>query len=396
MYVTGLNPIPGFDWTPVLFVFTGLIITFGIVRYRMFDLVPFSRNKLIETMDDGVLVINSEGFIEDCNSSVYSIFNLPETSILRKPFKPVFSGYNSFTEEIEKETNHSFDIEIKNKKESRHYQIQTTPVYDRKNKFSGHFIQIHDITSRKIAENKLKDSNRQLIREIEKREKLIEDLDAFSYTVAHDLKNSLGSVYSSTEILEEGIEEQDLKLLSNITGVIKDTAGKAIHITKELLLLAKVSHQEMELKPLDMKAIIEEAQERLQQMIDESGAEVTVAGLWPQVLGHAPWIEEVWVNYLSNAIKYGGTPPKIEIGAEPINNESIKFWIKDNGKGLTKAEQLKLFTMYTRLDPEKAEGSGLGLAIVKRIIDKMGGSVGVESDGKNSKGSLFFFTLPRN
>lgn len=110
-------------------------------------------------------------------------------------------------------------------------------------------------------------------------------------------------------------------------------------------------------------------------------------------MGYAPWIEEIWTNYLGNAIKYGGKPPKIKVGFEIINN-CVKFWVKDNGDGLTKEEQPKLFSKYVRLAPKKAEGYGLVLSIVKSIADKLDQSVGVESSGVKGEGSLFYFSLP--
>jgi len=98
MYITDINPYPGFDWTPVSFVLTGLIIALGIVRFQMFNIVPLARTKLFEMMNDGVIVINSDGYIEDCNSTVFTIFNWQKKSILHEPFKKVFNRYNKLTE----------------------------------------------------------------------------------------------------------------------------------------------------------------------------------------------------------------------------------------------------------------------------------------------------------
>lgn len=395
MYVTGLNPVPGFDWTPLLFVFTGLIVTFGIVRYRMFDLVPFARNKLIETMEDGVLVVNSEGFIEDCNSAVYKIFNFDTSSVIRKSFTNQFSHFKKLSEGIGNSEVHSVNIEVPQNGNNKIYQTRISPVFNRKEKFSGHFIQIHDITSIKQAERELKEKNQQLVAEIEKRGRLIEDLDAFSHTVAHDLKNSLGSISSTIEILEESLEEKDTDLQNELTALIKNSAGKAIHITQELLMLATLSNQKIAIKELEMKSIFSEAKIQLQQLTNEYQARIHEPDSWPKALGHAPWVEEIWANYLSNAIKYGGNPPIIEVGFDPPRRGWVKFWIKDNGPGIDPGDQSKLFKKHARLDPEKAAGYGLGLSIVQRITKKLGGSSGVESTGRPGEGSLFYFILPQ-
>ena len=395
MYVTRINPIPGFDWTPLSFVFTGIVIAFGVIRYRMFDLVPNARNKLIDTMDDGVMVINAEGFIEDFNPAMTQILDLNRQSTIYKSFDSVFSDLPNLTKSIKQKSKQSLHVDLDYYNERKYYQIQIFPIFNHRNKYSGNFLTFHDISTIKKTEEKLKKTNSQLKSEIVKREKLIKSLDSFGHTLAHDLRNLLGSIYSSSEVLEEGIQNDDKELLNEMVEIIKDSAGKTIKITKELLILATVSHQNVNKKPLKMDLIISEAYNQLKEQIESSRAIINLPETWPVALGYAPWIEDVWVNYLSNAIKYGGIPPVISVGAEETDDDNIKFWIKDNGNGIVKSEQPKLFKKYTRLDPEKAQGYGLGLSIVNQIIDKLEGTVGVESTGKEGEGALFYFILPK-
>jgi signal transduction histidine kinase len=103
-------------------------------------------------------------------------------------------------------------------------------------------------------------------------------------------------------------------------------------------------------------------------------------------------VEEVWANYISNAIKYGGKPPRIELGAGPQPNGTVRFWVRDNGHGLSIEDQRRLFGEFSRLSEGQVEGHGLGLSIVRRIVTKLGGEVGVES--QIGQGSMFYFTLP--
>jgi signal transduction histidine kinase len=179
--------------------------------------------------------------------------------------------------------------------------------------------------------------------------------------------------------------------------VIKNNGRKMTNIIDELLLLASVREmREVPLHALDMVSLVAEVQKRLDYMISEHGAEIVIpsAGSWPVARGHGPWIEEVWTNYLSNAIKYGGRPPRVELGAELQPDGFVRFWVHDNGPGLTGEEQSRLFTPFERLHQVSAKGHGLGLSIVKRIIERLGGQVGVESRGVSGQGSRFFFTLP--
>jgi PAS domain S-box-containing protein len=243
-----------------------------------------------------------------------------------------------------------------------------------------------------IDNARLIESLRQYGMELEARN---QELDEFAHSVAHDLKNPLGQVVGFADLLEKDYAaalDQDVR---QSLRTIAQTGRKMSNIIDELLLLAGVRRKEkVELLPLDMASIVTEAQRRLADLIQEHQVAVILppAGDWPAALGYGPWIEEVWVNYLSNAIQYGGRPPRVEVGATEQSDGTVRFWVRDNGDGLTPLEQARLFKSFERLDRVRAKGHGLGLSIVRRIVEKLGGKVGVESE--KGVGSIFSFTLP--
>ncbi|MFY0533813.1 sensor histidine kinase [Nannocystis pusilla] len=149
--------------------------------------------------------------------------------------------------------------------------------------------------------------------------------------------------------------------------------------------------QQVQSTRLDMAGILRQVEQRMDYMLREYGGEIAGPEAWPAALGYAPWIEEAWTNYISNGLKYGGSPPRLQLGAD-LQDGKIRFWVRDNGPGIDEEAQAKLFAEFSRLDTVRAEGHGLGLSIVRRIIERLGGSVGVESE--LGSGSLFFFTLP--
>ena len=226
-----------------------------------------------------------------------------------------------------------------------------------------------------------------------------DDLDAFAHTVAHDLKSPISVIAGYSGVLSEDIQTAPRDDLEQYVNVIIRTADKMNDIVNELLLLAEIRKQDVRNDQLEMSDIVEKALSRLHYSITSMGAEVFTPNNWPVTSGYGPWIEEVWVNYLNNALKYGGHPPKIWLGADKYedaqtNDIYIRFWIQDNGDGITPEEQALLFAPFTRMDQVRVKGHGLGLSIVHRIIDKLGGKVGVESDGLAGHGCIFYFTLP--
>ncbi len=221
-----------------------------------------------------------------------------------------------------------------------------------------------------------------------------EELDAFAHTVAHDLKGPLSILCGYAEILQSELTNLTPEIIDSSLDAIYSSSQKMVKIVNELLLLASTNKEDIPLKPIDMPKVIQEVQARLKHMLQEYQAELVVSDVWPVAWGHAPWIEEIWANYISNAIKYGGELPRIEVAGRPLANGMVRFEVRDNGDGIAKEDQAKLFTPFTQLAGGRKRGvsHGLGLSIVQRIAEKLGGEVGCES--QLGQGSVFYFTLP--
>ncbi|MCB0208229.1 MAG: PAS domain S-box protein [Anaerolineae bacterium] len=247
-------------------------------------------------------------------------------------------------------------------------------------KFEDHWIftvVLRDVTHQKAAETE--------------REKLIHELDSFAHAVSHNLKAPLQLILGYTCLLDEQARLPD-SLQAYLAAILR-SGRKMQNIIDELQLLAGVRHAHVELKPLNMGHVIAEAQDRLKYMIEEYGAKIEVAAQWPVVLGHAAWVEEVWANYLSNGIKNGGHPPRLRLGATILTGGMVRFWVRDNGPGISSEAKQTLFESFSPLDHVRTEGYGLGLSIVRQIVEKLGGQVDVQSEGVAGQGAIFSFTL---
>lgn len=231
------------------------------------------------------------------------------------------------------------------------------------------------------------------IRRLQKRlEAQVAELDAFAHTVAHDLKSPLWSITGFSEMLLEDYAETMPAGMDTSLQSIKRAGHTGIKIVEELLLLASLHKQKVQLTAVNMTAVVHQAMDRLWQLLPNHQPISLQPDIWPLVWGYEPWLEEVWVNYLTNAIKYGGVSAQIRCGMTLLETGRVKFWVQDNGPGISAADQRHLFTEFGQLQPVRRQGHGLGLSIVQRIIHRLDGEVGVES--QLEFGSCFFFILP--
>jgi signal transduction histidine kinase len=228
--------------------------------------------------------------------------------------------------------------------------------------------QILDITERKQAELAM-------IAHTEELESHNAELDAFADSVAHDLRNPLSTIIGFAEALLEPFDDLSPEQLRTIIASMARVGRKMDSIIEELLLFARVRKTAVRPAPVDMAPLIENVTHRLRQLIDSHQAELIIAKSWPLAQGYGPWIEEVWANYISNAVSYGGRPPRIELGADLLPDNRVRFWVCDNGDGVPPSLRDRIFQGFGQSGIVRPTGHGLGLALVKRIIDKLDGEV---------------------
>jgi PAS domain S-box-containing protein len=364
----------------------------SVEHFRLlFDLAPIGM--ALTSLEGRILHVN-QAFCETLGYTAESLQDLSFPDITHPDDKG--ASHRLFQQLLKLETSHTrLEKRYISKRGELIYAIlQVTLMYDEQGQ-PLHFIsQIVDITEQKRTEVVLQQAHEEEQRLRHLAEEHNKELDAFARTVAHDIKSPLGVVVGYADYLVELFSELETVEILKVLKKIRGAGQKGANIVEELLLLAGVRKQKVNLRPLRMEQVVQQAQERLDFMISEYQGEIELSSrpAWPMVLGYAPWLQEVWANYLSNGLKYGGWPPRLTLGAAPQSNGMIRFWVQDNGPGLTPEAQGLLFTEFTRLEELRAEGHGLGLSIVRRIVEKLGGEVGVEST--LGQGSVFYFTLP--
>jgi signal transduction histidine kinase len=260
-----------------------------------------------------------------------------------------------------------------------------------------------EISAQKLTETGLHRVQAQLSDRAEELEELVtertaaltatnQQLEAFVYSIAHDLRAPLRAMQGFSELL---VEEAGATLSEQCTGYA-DRINKAAQfmdaMLRDLLDFSRISQQHVELTAVNLATLVESVLSSLTKDIQDKGARVERPGPWPMVLAHEATLIQVLFNLTSNALKFvrPGVPPQVRLRAEE-RGEFVRVWVEDNGEGIAPDYQEQIFRLFMRLHGETYPGTGIGLGIVQKGIERMGGHVGVES--APGAGSRFWFEL---
>jgi len=247
------------------------------------------------------------------------------------------------------------------------------------------------------------------------------ELEDFTYIVSHDLKAPLVNIQGFSKRLEavcnrvvqelkeiypevDGgdlkerlgglIDEMEKKVPQSLDFIFKGV-GRMSSMVEDLLHLSRLSTRPVPRTDVDISELVQEVLGTMRYQIESRGIEVKLGQL-PVVYCEGSRIKEVFSNLISNAIMYIGEDnpsPRIEIGYRDEGDHHL-FFVRDNGIGISKEDQEKIFRIFTRLGEARPEGHGMGLAFVKKIVERHGGRIWVESE--KGKGSTFYFTVSKH
>ena len=343
-----------------------------------------------------VAITDQKGIIKHVNNNFCKISKYSAEELIGQDHRIINSGYHSkdFIRVlwVTIACGKIWRGELKNKaKDGSHYWVDTTivPFLNEAGKPYQYIAIRSDITGRKLAE----DQNRKLNEELELRVKeRTEEMEAFSYSISHDLRSPLRAVNGYANMLEEDykalFDDEGKRLLK----VIQENAKKMGVLIDDLLAFSRLGRKELTKTVVDMKALFETALDELNKLPGYK-ATVKINELHP-VMADNTLMYQVCINLLSNAIKYSShhKAPFIEISSEKAGVEII-YSVTDNGVGFEMQYVHKLFNVFQRLHvAEDFEGTGVGLALVQKIIVKHGGKIWAK--GAVEKGATFSFSLP--
>ncbi|HEX5307290.1 MAG TPA: ATP-binding protein [Dyella sp.] len=253
---------------------------------------------------------------------------------------------------------------------------------------------VSDITVRALVEKQVKELNRQLEGKVEQVSDVNRELEAFSYSVSHDLRAPLRHIAGFASKLERHLGEQLDEKGHHYLDVISSAAQRMAQLIDDLLVFSRLGRGAMRMQPVDMQSLVDEA--RALTETDAAGRRIEwkIAPL-PMVVGDENMLRTVWQNLVGNAVKYTSQRElaKISIETSRLPSGDYEFTVADNGAGFDMEYAGKLFGVFQRLHrASEFAGNGIGLANVRRIVARHGGRVWAE--GEPDKGARFHFTLP--
>jgi PAS domain S-box-containing protein len=344
---------------------------------------------LLDSAPDATVIVNEKGLIQMINHQTENLFGYRREELIGQPVEKLIPAdlkdkhihHRASFHKMPRVRQMGEGIELQAvKKDGTSFpvEISLSPIQTEEGVLVS--ASVRDITVRRRLENELKKSN--------------EELEAFTYSVSHDLRAPLRGIIGFTAILEEDYSNKLDAEAVRITSVIKQNTLKMGHLIDDLLSFSRMGRQEISKTEINMNHMVAEIRKELAAEKNDPVIVWKINPL-PKVQGDNNTLRQVWINLLSNAIKYSANNklPKIEVGGFAQDGQVV-FYVRDNGVGFDEEYKDKLFKVFQRLhSSDEFEGTGVGLAIVEKIISRHGGKVWAE--GKIGKGASFYFSLPQ-
>jgi PAS domain S-box-containing protein len=353
---------------------------------------------VVKQSNDAIYIYDEEGRIISWNDGAEKIYGYPEGEALKMKIWNIIPDY------LQKDAEELFSRIFSGEK----IQLLETKRVSKTGKFvdvlfsasiiadpGGHHRSVaiteKDITLQKATNEQIKLLNAHLHRNNVQLQQTNSELEAFSYSVSHDLRSPLRIVSGNAHILEEDYGDKLDDEARSVIAQIKNNVSRMNLLIDDLLALAKIGQRSLTTGEVNMRHVVENVVKDINSSTKHQ-ARIEIGDL-PDVTGDASLLHQVWMNLIANAIKYSSRKekPLVEIGTT-VNDKAVVYFVRDNGSGFDMKYAGKLFGAFQRFHTAREfEGTGIGLAIVKRIITKHGGEIW--ADAKPGEGAAFFFTI---
>ena len=361
----------------------------------------FYTRSLIESNIDALMATDPRGIITDVNKQTEALTGCTRDELIGAPFKNYFTDPTRADAGIRrvltegKVTNYELTARARDGAETV-VSYNATTFHDRDRKLRGVFAAARDMTELKRYEHTVQQNEIQRARDAAHAKELAvvnQELEAFSYSVSHDLRAPLRHVHGYVEMLRGATTGQLSEKAQHYLTTITDASVEMGELIDDLLAFSRVGRAEIRGTSVELDALVRDVIRGLEMALKDRPIVWQIAPM-PTVMGDASLLKQVLTNLIDNAIKYSRTrdPARIEIGCAGEEAGRVILFVRDNGVGFDMQYADKLFGVFQRLHrPEEFEGTGIGLATVRRIVGRHGGRVWAE--GALDKGATFYVTL---
>ena len=385
-YLFGISPVSGIDLPPISIILSGSLFGFAILSTPFLDLVPVARERLVEVLPEGILVLDGQNRIIDINESALSFLGIRNKNIIgiraESSDASVVLLLNAVLDhEIIKE------IDVKENDEISSYRITKQPIITHPH---SRLVVIHNITERKLLELKIYNQNREL-------SKLNSDKDRFMSILAHDLKSPFCSLLGFSELLSENVHKYDLNDIESSAESIHKSAQTIFNLLEDLLLWAKSQSGKIIFEPeeVNFNLICSKVLEILAPIANSKDISINcLPSLELNVFADVNMLMTILRNLVSNAIKFTNRGGQISVYAEK-SGSGVTVTVSDTGIGMSNEALARLFDISqatSTTGTAMETGTGLGLFLCKDYVEKHDGKIWVNSEP--DKGTTFYFSLP--
>lgn len=370
VYLFGYRPFGHIDLTPYAFILTSSIIAFSLLRYSLFNLIPIAREKVIEHMTEGVIILDWQNRILDFNAVVLKFLKVKDINLIGLNLLDIVEQKSELESNLKNPQQQSFILPTHN----RFFEVSINRVNESKGIYTGSLVIFRDITDGKVAKEKLEKQTHQL-------EELNLLKDKLFSIIAHDLKAPFASLLSMLRIVgEEGLTAEEFKqFLPKLTENVDYTSTMLENLLN--WSRSQIDAVNIDLEPILLQQLVanetvffsKKASEKSIQIINELSSDLVVNA-------DRNTVQLIFRNLFSNAIKFCRENDTISISSQIIEEkETIVF--KDSGIGMSNEKLKKLFSseIFTTLGTDNEKGTGLGLLLCKDFLNKTGGKIHVES-----------------
>lgn len=397
IYLSGLNPFPGLDLTPFAFTFTGLMLSLGILRFRLTDVIPIARSQIVEALPNGVIVLDLTNRIVDLNAAASEIFQIPRKQAIGQPFTQLIPCCPAMIDHDADQTAH---IEISPFHNERIFELSMQPLWTDDNVAAGRTIMVHEITERKLHEHALEQARETAVRAQKIAEAANQAKSNFLNTMSHELRTPIAAIAGMSNLLRETPLTSEQRELNK---TISSNSALLLSAINNLLEYSNVEAGELKLsiEPFDLRDSLQVMLEPYVHQAQTKNLQLryTISDETPAVFeGDIIRIRQILSNLLNNAVKFteeGAITVSVTSACLAEGIHELRVTIQDTGIGIPAAHLPTLFMPFNQVDnslTRRYAGMGLGLAISAKLCSMMGGALTVSS--QEQVGSAFHLTLP--